>query len=162
MVDGASVLGLASDLSLLSALAVAPVFLLWFTRAYGALSAIGAARRHRASWALGAWFIPLVNLVAPVRVAREIWRGTRADRGVAVPSAWWLLLVAGVTAGLTGSRAYERSSDIDGLIAANRLIIAADLAMAIAALLAIHMVASVTRAIAQADPQGAGERPTAE
>jgi Domain of unknown function (DUF4328) len=74
---------------LLVFIATAYFFLAWFYRAYANLPALGA-RDPEASpgWAVGAWFIPLVNLARPYRRAREIWRGSDPDTDPRDPAAW--------------------------------------------------------------------------
>jgi Domain of unknown function (DUF4328) len=66
------------------------LFLAWFHRAYGNIRALGVSEpRYRRGWAIGAWFIPLANLVIPKQLANDLWRaggpscsrGTRVGRG---------------------------------------------------------------------------------
>jgi hypothetical protein len=78
------------------------VFIAWFHRAYANLLAVGVDRlRHRTGWAIGAWFIPIVSLVWPKRIADEIWRGSNPDTDAGeskVPSlygAWWRTFIVG-------------------------------------------------------------------
>jgi hypothetical protein len=41
-------------------------------------------RRFTEGWAIGAWFVPFLNLVRPKQIIDDIWRGTDADQ-----HAWW-------------------------------------------------------------------------
>ncbi|GGM59490.1 hypothetical protein GCM10007977_071330 [Dactylosporangium sucinum] len=50
----------------------------------------------RKGWTIGAWFIPLANLVIPYLVVREIFARSSPDRTWTpdrVVSAWWLALI---------------------------------------------------------------------
>jgi hypothetical protein len=58
--------------------------------------------RRGAGWAIGAWFIPFVNLVLPAMVVSDIWKrspstdsyGYRHEESGAVIVWWWLTWVA--------------------------------------------------------------------
>lgn len=50
-------------------------FLVWFRRAYRNLPSLGARwLRFAPGWAIGSWFVPLLNLVRPKEIANDIWR----------------------------------------------------------------------------------------
>jgi hypothetical protein len=83
------------------------VFIRWFHRAYANLPAVGIdGLGHRTGWAIGAWFVPIVSLFWPKRIADEIWRGSdpslepdQSDgwRRGKVPvffGLWWLTFLA--------------------------------------------------------------------
>jgi hypothetical protein len=68
----------------LAALVVGAIFFLrWFQRAYANLRPLGAEPKHSSGWAIGYWFIPILNFFRPVQMAGEIARGsdTHAGRG---------------------------------------------------------------------------------
>ena len=52
-------------LQLLVLIATAVVFLRWFKLAYADVDAFGATRRFARRWAVGAWFVPVLNLWRP-------------------------------------------------------------------------------------------------
>ena len=61
-------------LKLAAFLCTAIVWLAWLYRAYGNLALVGSKRsRFAPSWAVGYWLIPLVNLVWPYAVMRDLW-----------------------------------------------------------------------------------------
>src|SRR5689334_7274535 len=61
---------LVAKLALLVATAVA--FLIWFHRAHKNLPALGARElKYTPGWAVGGFFVPLLNLVRPADVMRE-------------------------------------------------------------------------------------------
>lgn len=47
---------------------------LWMRRAYYNLEVLGAPTEFSDGWAVGAWFIPLLNLVRPYQIMRELIR----------------------------------------------------------------------------------------
>jgi hypothetical protein len=85
--------------------ATAVVFLVWVRRAHRNLRLLGVERlgfTPRAATA--AFIVPIMNLVAPVRVVRELWLASRPEaelagarwweaRVPAVIPAWWALVV---------------------------------------------------------------------
>ena len=84
-------------------LATVPVFLLWIRWIHWSVTVFGAlSPPFSARAAVSAFIVPLVNLVAPVRMVRALWAaGTPDDvpppagtRSPLVP-CWWALVVAG-------------------------------------------------------------------
>jgi hypothetical protein len=67
----------------------AVVFIRWLSRAYGNLDAVAPAqRRYSQGWAVGAWFVPVLNLWRPKQTVNDVWRagGTSPSTLLAV---WW-------------------------------------------------------------------------
>lgn len=76
---GASVDSLAR-MQLLLFLVAGIGFVVWMYRAYGNLPALGIrSPRYRRGFTIGAWFIPLANLVIPKRIADDLWRAGDPD-----------------------------------------------------------------------------------
>lgn len=73
-----------SFLQLGTTVAIGAVFLAWWALAYRNLGALGIQRRNPTSWAVFSWFVPLVSLVAPKRVAEELREGSDAN----TPLGW--------------------------------------------------------------------------
>ena len=81
-------------------LATVVFFLMWLYRAYNNLRAFNQWSRldSSAGWAVGSFFIPFVNLVAPYRAVKEVWQKSwPADEALlSAPSPpasfplWWL------------------------------------------------------------------------
>lgn len=79
---------------------VLPVFfLLWTARAYANLHRAGLPYlRHAPGWAVGAWFVPLMNFYRPYTIMKEIWHRTQdgflpagtPTRPHTVIRYWWL------------------------------------------------------------------------
>ena len=143
-------------LFLLLALVTGIVFIVWFFRAAKNSEALGRQRpRFGAGWAIGGWFIPLANLVIPVLIAQDLWRGSdpSVPRGddrwrIAPRSAlvgwWWALLIVSRVSlfiGRDDTNENERISAIRGGI--NGSLVAQVLTVA-AAVLAILVVRRIT------------------
>ncbi|WBA42641.1 DUF4328 domain-containing protein [Hymenobacter canadensis] len=56
-------------------------FLQWFRRAYLNLRLAGRWPEHTDGWAVGAWFVPFLNLVRPYTIMKEIWHDTNDMAG---------------------------------------------------------------------------------
>jgi len=78
-------------------------FLVWLHRAY---SDVRSVLRHQTAftpgWAVGYWFVPLVNLVRPYQIMKELWRKSHAGPDGALPpptiALWWgAWLLSGVS-----------------------------------------------------------------
>lgn len=82
-----AVIGLAQT-GLQIALYVA--FIMWFYRAYSNLPRLGVTGglRFGPGWAIGAWFVPFLNLVRPKAIANDIWKGSDPDLPPQAGRAW--------------------------------------------------------------------------
>ncbi len=132
-------------------LAIVPCFIVWCFRAAKNQEAL-ARRPERLGpgWAIGGWFIPLANLVIPVLVIQDLWRGSdaRIERGdprwrIAERSWlvgwWWGLLVVSLLA-FAGAPIDRRELDLAEARGANLLALVAMLCVASSAVLAILVV----------------------
>jgi hypothetical protein len=99
--------GLIALLQPLLYLGTVVAFLVWFRRAYRNLPAFGAeSLRFSSGWAVGAWFVPFLNLVRPKQLADDIWRASdpalppqpgaawKQQRVPALLHWWWALFIA--------------------------------------------------------------------
>ncbi len=85
------------------AIASAAAFLVWFHKARRNLPALGADNcQYDQWWAVGGFFIPILNLVRPFQVMREVWNASDPDdkgfltpvqvhywRQATPPVVWW-------------------------------------------------------------------------
>ncbi len=134
------------------------VFIMWFHRAYKNLSALGATGlRYGTGWAIGAWFVPFLNLWRPKQIANDIWRASDPaappDQGIdwrekPVPgflTAWWVVWVVSIYAWNVSTRFYfsgDEAEDIRNAGYADLGSLGLDIA---AAVLAIYVVIRLTR-----------------
>ena len=106
---GAVVLLLLFGLSLLTIaiyIATVVVFLMWLHRCANNLRAFGywtSQIAHSSAWAVGSFFVPIVNLFVPYKATKEIWEKSRPSESVpfsfskSPPSffpAWWGFWIA--------------------------------------------------------------------
>ena len=83
---------------LVAFLVVAVLFLRWQVRAHRNLEALGAGPQNVAGGVV-IWLIPAVNLIAPWRIVRSLWRA--GEPGARTPRlfvAWWVGWVVAVIA----------------------------------------------------------------
>ncbi len=68
-----------NSIQIIVAITSAFFFIRWFYRAYYNLHLIGLPHiKLKAGWAIGCWFVPILNLYRPYTIMDEIWRGTEA------------------------------------------------------------------------------------
>lgn len=136
----------------------AVAFLFWFSRAYRNLRALGAGGlRYGHGWAVGAWFVPILNIWRPKQIANDIWRASDPDlppqarldwEGEPVPIlflAWWLSYLATGFLYSGSSRLAIRADTLDELQEMNTLFLVADLVSILAGVLALVVVRRTTR-----------------
>lgn len=79
-------------------IATVVVFLMWLYRVSNNVAAFGATTQHSSGWAVGSFFVPIVNLFVPYQAVKDIWKKsdpTATDAfsyGVSPPGffpAWW-------------------------------------------------------------------------
>jgi hypothetical protein len=70
-------------------LVTAVIFLVWLHRSYANLEALGARDcTYSPGWAVGYFFIPILNLFRPYQVTQEIWKASDPRCASARPLAW--------------------------------------------------------------------------
>lgn len=78
-------------------------FLIWFHQAHTNLKALGVVGlTYTSGWAVGCWFVPILNFYRPVQIAQEIWRQSdpamsrSADSAPSSPliGMWWVTWMA--------------------------------------------------------------------
>jgi len=100
VMDLARLMDSLSLVQLVTLLAGAVAFMVWLHRAYGNLPTLGIVKpRYGRAWTIGAWFVPIVNLIIPKHLANDVWRAGDPDltsgepgwrkRRVATPVHWW-------------------------------------------------------------------------
>jgi heme/copper-type cytochrome/quinol oxidase subunit 2 len=144
-------LGLAQ---LVTFLLAAILFLRWFHRAYANLRALGAdGLPHGPGWAVGYWFVPIINLVRPATVACDIWNASdpgadpvswRRRKHPAFVLAWWLtFLLAGIIT-RAGVQLWNGADDPTALRQAAIVFLVADVFFLVAGTLAVTFVRRTT------------------
>jgi hypothetical protein len=128
-------------------------FLRWFHRAYTNLDHFGHHRAHGTSWAVAAWFVPIISLFRPYQMACEIWHASdpepHADSDFLsrppLLRAWWTLWIVGLIVGQIAFRLSLQADTVDSLRASTMIQMVADVLDLLAAPVAIMVVREVTR-----------------
>jgi hypothetical protein len=133
-------------------------FLLWFHRAYRNLPALGAiGLKYSPAWAVGAFFVPLLNLVRPFQIMREIWQVSTATAGrwvnvnweagslPPVLIGWWGTWWGYIMFGRMAGQLSQSGTDYSMAIWADRLTIVTCMAGLVAAVLFIRIIREVDR-----------------
>jgi Domain of unknown function (DUF4328)/Septum formation len=131
------------------------LWLLWFHRAYRNVESFGSvAMRYGTGWAVGAWFVPILNLFRPKQIANDIWRGTEpeppegrawTEPRVAPLVHWWW--AAWLVANLLGNLSFRLITDAQTLDAERTAVavdIIAGISFVVASVLALLFVRAVT------------------
>jgi hypothetical protein len=119
---GDALYGVSGLVQIVTLLATAVVFIVWFHRARvnAEVFAPHAFTKGR-GWAIGAWFVPIGNLFLPRRIVREIWDASAQAapdgswRQVSqVPlSLWWSLWIASTVFGRIAGSVHSSAEDAD-------------------------------------------------
>ncbi len=134
-------------------------FLLWIHRAHKNLKALGAhGLKYSPGWAVGGFFVPILNLVRSYQVVKEIWKGSDPniddDYDISwqyAPSSsaigwWWTMCLLSLLAGIAGRAAngYFADSEMpEALLIGPGVILVSDVLTVFAALLAIRVVTGI-------------------
>jgi Domain of unknown function (DUF4328) len=134
------------------------LFLAWFYRCYANIEALGAQwPRYGKGWAVGGWFVPILNVWRPKQIANDIWRASDpslpADvgtgwRGAHVPAfllVWWLAYQVASSLYNGAFRFNIRASEPSEYLSGNAIYLAADTAGLVSGLLAALVVYRMTR-----------------
>lgn len=124
------------------------VFIRWLHGAYRNVDVVARPeRRYGHGWAIGAWFVPILNFWRPKQIVNDVWRaGGRSAEDTEpgwLPLLWWTaFIVAGVADRAAGRLWDDEALDAlrDGTIA----IMVSDGLDIVAAILAILVVRAAT------------------
>ena len=127
----ASIIGMG--LAAIVLLVAGVVFLLWLYRARvnAEMLAVRPQRLGR-GWTVGAWFVPLGNIVLPPLVVADVWRAS-SGRSSGLVAAWWTAVLGAWALDVCGtvSGVYTKVAAVAFTIEAAVTLIAAGLLMAI-------------------------------
>lgn len=161
----------AMVLSVLSGLAIAVLYMIWSHRARTNIEAWQGPRPQLSKgWAIGAWFIPLANLVMPSLVAKDTWKGSDPHvggrpAGQGLLWSWWGTFVGSWVLFVVGTGTRDSADDVtdhevtldeylSSAKTADSLSGVASLLRIAAAILAIVVVQRITTMQAQRMGQG--------
>jgi len=95
-------------------------FLRWFRRAYTNLKRGGRRIAHSDGWAVGAWFVPILNVFRPYTIMKEVWDGTHQLAYNQQPSHklvvwWWTAFVFSSIMGRTVNNSSRHAETVQQL-----------------------------------------------
>ena len=91
------------------------LFISWLYTAHHSARMDRAALRHGSGWAIGGWFVPVLNLWRPFQMVTDVRRGATGDRDADVPRTqgwWWGTLLASYVLSLVSGELYDRAARI--------------------------------------------------
>lgn len=134
------------------------VWLVWFSRAYKNLPALGARNlRFKPGWAIGSWFVPFLNLVRPKAMTDDTWRASdptapaiqegpyKGRRVSPVLHAWWALFIISQLLGRIVFRWAMAAETIEEIRSGNIAAMLADVIDVPLTVLALLVVLQITR-----------------
>ena len=133
-------------------------FSMWIHRAYRNLPALGATAglSYTPAWAVGYFYIPILNLFRPYQATKEIWRASDpniADAGVAWERApgssllvtWWAVWILSNLIDNASFRLFMRADTVGEIQAAHWVSLAANAISIPAAIAAIGVVLAIDK-----------------
>jgi Domain of unknown function (DUF4328) len=130
--------------------AAAVVFIRWLRAAYRNADVLApGVRRFGHGWAIGAWFVPILNLWRPKQIVNDVWEaGAMPGDGRRPPIlllAWWLSWIAGTLLGRLALRSNADMQTLDDYRTSDFLWIVSDSWDAVNAVMAVAVVVHLTR-----------------
>jgi hypothetical protein len=147
----------ASALYSVTQLVLVVLFIIWMFRAAKNNEALGrTGARFGPGWSIGAWFIPFANLVIPVLIMQDLWRGStsavrrgdagwRTASGSVLIACWWTAWVVSFLRFAASNAAFGSNGSLDDIETSNTIALIAVVATAIAAALAVFVVRALAR-----------------
>jgi hypothetical protein len=127
-------------------------FIRWLHRAYKNLPALGHTPTYTPGWAIGAWFVPILNLFRPFQITREVWVASDPSNGVAearVPAkaglvgVWWGAWIISNVLSQIAFRWSLEARTIENYLTADRISLVCTPVDILAGLLAILVVRGI-------------------
>ncbi len=131
-------------------------FLVWLHRVRANLPALGIAdARWSPGWAVGWWFVPIMNLFRPFQVVKEIWQASGREvhpgswRNAPTPDllGWWwgLFLIGSFASNIAMRRTIWGPETIDGYISGSMAYGVSEAIWVIGTIPAIMVVTGIDR-----------------
>ncbi|UQI48345.1 DUF4328 domain-containing protein [Streptomyces sp. HU2014] len=133
--------------------AAAVLFVLWFRRVR-VNAEVFAPDGHRMArgWSVGGWFVPVVNLWFPKKIANDTWNaslpygpeGAPRPASRAVMNAWWVMWLVTTALGWISTRVDALADTFEKIRSSSGVLIVADAVDIVAAVLAVCFVRRLT------------------
>ena len=133
------------------------LFLNWFRRAYGNLHRIGIRTlEHSETMAVWSFFIPIISLYRPYKIAKEIAVETRNKITEIIPDNntklnlsiigfWWAIFLTTNYIGQFAFKSILKSDTIEQIITSTQAYMVSDLSDILAAIVTILMIKHISR-----------------
>jgi hypothetical protein len=123
----------------------AVVFIRWMHAAYRNIDVVAPAeRRYSSGWAIGSWFVPIMNLFRPKQMINDIWRAGGRDASDTQPGflllGWWLLWLLSSFIVNIAARGYMNADTAEEIRTGTILYVVSDAMSVVGAILAILVV----------------------
>jgi hypothetical protein len=133
-------------------IATAVFFIRWLRLAYRNTDVVApGVRRYGHGWAIGAWFVPFLNLWRPKQIVNDVWRAgdpTGSPHAARLPlllNLWWAGWIVSNVLAQVAARLAFRQETLDELRTVDAWYIVSDGFDAIVAVLALLVVRGITR-----------------
>lgn len=139
----------------LAHLTILVLFIIWLYLAHRSDRMEPALLQHRSGWAIGAWFVPVLNLFRPLAMVDDVDRGAQSpgSRTSLVSGFWWAALIGACIADrvtavlLSGGTDETPRQAFTALARANLSDVVASGLYVAAAVLGILLVARISRLV---------------
>ena len=134
---------------LLGYIATIIAFLFWIHRVSKNLKPLGVEhQRFSPCWAVGWWFIPIMNLFRPYQVMKDIWAGSyphqEFDPVSPLLGPWWAIFLLSGWVGNISWRLVISGDTVEEFIVADWVAVASDIGTLIAGILVATLVFQIT------------------
>ena len=139
----------------LAVTATAVCFLMWLSREYRNLWALSPRKpKFAPGWAVGAWFVPFLNLVRPVQIVKELWvsfdpdyvpDASASQDKVATPALvgwWWAVFLLSTFVDWAFASSLDAET-IPEFLSRSYLLVASDTVEIVEVILAVNVVRGV-------------------
>ncbi len=133
------------------------IFLMWIHRSYRNLPALGVVGlKYSPGWAVGYFFIPILNLFRPYQTVKEIWKASDPNIDFTDNTAWryvdtsplikiwWFFWIIDNSLDRFVGRMSRRADTLKGFIDADWISIISDILAVIVAVLTIIIVRTIS------------------
>lgn len=136
------------------------LFIIWFYRSHCNLKALGNRYlKYGSGWAIGGFFVPILNLFRPYQVMKEIWMKSNPNVNFDVlPGSkwkesnsstlvgwWWFLFILGNILGYLPISYWAQEESINMFITGDWLSISVEIVDIVAAIITIRLINEIVR-----------------